>query len=71
MTQYTPWKRLISDVFRKYRASFWYLYWQLGTYFPPFSGVSIVNFDHVIAGRVHTLLYINTFLFKSAFAQQF
>ena len=33
-------------------ASFLCLYWQLGTYFTPFSVVSIVNFEHVIAGWV-------------------
>ena len=31
-------------------VSFWYLYCQLWTYFTPFSGVSIVNFEQVNAG---------------------
>ena len=31
-------------------ASFWCLYYQLCTYFTPSSSVSIVNFEHVIAG---------------------
>ena len=30
-------------------SSFWYLYCWLGTYFTPFSSVSIANFEHVIA----------------------
>ena len=35
-------------------ASFWYLYGQLWTYFTLCSTVSIINFEHVIAGWVRT-----------------
>ena len=37
-------------------ASFWLLYCYLWTYFTPCSSVSIVNFEHVIAGWVYCIL---------------
>ena len=37
-------------------ASFWCLYCQLETYFTRFPSVSVVNFEHVIAGRAERVL---------------
>ena len=51
-------------------TSFWCFHCKLWTYFTPFSSVSIVNFQHVIAGcDINKQLYSNqvvSFLFKSS-----
>ena len=39
-------------------ASFWCLYCKLSTYFTPFFSVSMVNFEHVIAGWVVNVLNV-------------
>ena len=41
-------------------ASFWYLYCSLWTYFTSCSSVSIVNFEHVIAGWAMSTWFIHS-----------
>ena len=43
------WKLTIKIPERRL-ASFWYIYCYIWTYFTPCSSISIVNFEHVIAG---------------------
>ena len=50
-------------------ASFWYLYCQLWIYFISCSSISIVNFDHVIAGwLVAGRLLLSIYLAKKQLA---
>ena len=54
----------ISDIF-------WYLYCWLWTYFTPYLSVSIVNFEHVIAGWVFSLKKVSWNLFYTFFEKFF
>ena len=54
----------ISDIF-------WYLYCWLWTYFTPYPSVSIVNFEHVIAGWVFSLKKVSSNLFYTFFEKFF
>ena len=51
--------------------SVWCLYCQLYTYIAPFSGNSIVNFEHVIAGWVLISKFVIYFPLSQAFSWQF